>query len=164
MSIYNDVQAAEDLIRQSYNLETGEILNEQQMNEAETLKAEIIAQGLENLCKVRANKLADVAALKAEIDRLTERAKRADAEIDRLENYINIIYQQGSDPVQNAGNFTISTRKSTQVIIDAAFADDRFITVKTMPTVDKKAVKEALIAGEQINGAHLQTNYNLQIK
>ena len=92
MSIYNDVQAAEDLIRQSYNLETGEILNEQQMNEAETLKAEIIAQGLENLCKVRANKLADVAALKAEIDRLTERAKRADAEIDRLENYINIIY------------------------------------------------------------------------
>jgi hypothetical protein len=31
-------------------------------------------------------------------------------------------------------------------------------------TVDKAELKKALAAGEQIAGAHLQTNYNLQIK
>jgi hypothetical protein len=164
MPIYTDVQAAEDLIRQSYDLTTGEILDEQQLQQAEALKAEIIAQGLESLCKVRANKLADIAALKAEIDRLTERTKRADAEIERLEDYINFIYQQGDAPVQTAGNFTISTRKSTQVVIDDGFNDNRFMRSKVFETVDKSELKKALAAGEQIAGAHLQTNYNLQIK
>jgi hypothetical protein len=162
MSIYNDVQAAEDLIRQSIDLTTGEVLDEQQMIDAEALKAEIIAQGLEKLCKVRANKIADIAALKSEIQRLSERAKRADAEVERLEDYINTIYQQGNEPVQTAGNFTISTRKSTQVITDGTFYDERFI--RTTTSVDKAELKKALTAGEQIAGAHLQTNYNLQIK
>lgn len=161
-SIYEDVQAAEDLIRQSYDLTTGEITDENQMADAEALKAEIIAQGLEKLCKVRANKLADIAALKAEIQRLSERAKRADAEVERLEDYINIIYQQGTETVQKAGNFTISNRKSTQVIVEPEFFDERFI--KTTTSVDKAELKKALTAGEQIAGAHLQTNYNLQIK
>lgn len=162
MSIYNDVQAAEDLIRQSYDLTTGEILDEQQMVDAEALKAEIIAQGLEKLCKVRANKLADIASLKMEISRLSERAKRADAEVERLEDYINTIYQQGGEPVQTAGNFTISNRKSTQVIVEPGFYDERFI--RTTTSVDKTELKKALTAGEQIAGAKLQTNYNLQIK
>lgn len=162
MSIYNDVQAAEDLIRQSIDLSTGEVLDEKQMIDAEGLKAEIIAQGLEKLCKVRANKLADIAALKAEINRLSERAKRADAEVERLEDYINTIYQQGSEPVQTAGNFTISNRKSTQVIVEPTFFDERFIKITT--SIDKAELKKALTAGEVITGAHLQTNYNLQIR
>lgn len=162
MSIYNDVQVAEDLIRQSYDLNTGEILDEQQMTDAETLKAEIIAQGLEKLCKVRANKLADIASLKMEISRLSERAKRADAEVERLEDYINTIYQQGGELVQTAGNFTISNRKSTQVIVEPGFYDERFI--KTTTSVDKAELKKALTSGEIITGAHLQTNYNLQIR
>lgn len=162
MSIYNDVQAAEDLIRQSYDLTTGEILDEQQMVDAEALKAEIIAQGLEKLCKVRANKLADIASLKMEISRLSERAKRADAEVERLEDYINTIYQQGGELVQTAGSFTISNRKSTQVIVEPGFYDERFI--KTTTSVDKTELKKALTSGEIITGAHLQTNYNLQIR
>lgn len=162
MSIYNDVQAAEDLIRQSYDLTTGEITDEKQMVDAEALKVEIIAQGLENLCKVRANKLADIAALKSEIQRLSERAKRADAEVEQLEDYINTIYQKGSEPVQYAGNFTISNRKSTQVVVAPDFSDMRFI--KIIKYVEKSEIKKALQDGVEIEGAHLQTNYNLQIK
>ena len=67
-----------------------------------------------------------------------------------------------TNPVQYAGNFTVSTRKSTQVIVEPEFYDDRFI--KTTTSVDKAELKKALAAGEQIAGAKLQTNYNLQIK
>ena len=161
-NIYEDVLAAQELIEQAVDLTTGEITDEQQMAAAEALKAEIIAQGIERLCKVRANKLADLVALKGEITRLTERAKRIEAQVTRLEDYINIIYQQGEDTVQQAGNFTISTRKSTQVITEPEFFDERFI--RTTTSVDKVALKKALTDGEQIAGAHLQTNYNLQIK
>lgn len=164
MTIYTDVQAAEELLRQAYNLETGEITDEQQFTDAEALKAEIMEQGLERLCKVRQNMLAEIDAMAAEMNRIAERCKDAEKRLENLEGYINKVYQLGDAPVQYAGAFTVSSRKSTKVIVDDIFADDRFMVEKTTTVVDKKALKEALTAGEQITGAHLQTNYNLQIK
>lgn len=164
MTIYTDVQAAEELLRQAYNLETGEVLDEQQLTDAEALKAEIMEQGLERLCKVRQNRIAEIEAMAAEEARIAERRKDAEKRLENLEGYIYKVYQLGTDPVQYAGAFTVSSRKSTKVIVDDIFADDRFMVEKTTSTVDKKALKDALQAGEQIAGAHLQTNYNLQIK
>lgn len=162
MSIYNDVHAAEELLRQCYDMETGEITDE--YADAEALKAEIMAQGLERLCKVRQNMLAEIDAMAAEEARIADRRKDTEKRLENLESYIYMVYQAGTDPVQYAGAFTVSSRKSTKVIVDDVFADDRFMVAKTTTTVDKKALKEALQAGEQITGAHLQTNYNLQIK
>jgi len=162
-SIYDDVLTAEALINQCYDLLTGEV-DEKQQEQAKILKEEIISQGLEKLCKVRANKLSDIEAFKQEEERIKERRKKLENQVDSLEEYINTIYQQGNSPVQTAGTFTISTRKSTQVITDEMFADDRFITVKEVTSIDKNALKKALTNNEQITGAYLQTNYNLQIK
>lgn len=162
-NIYEDVLTAETLINQCYDLKTGEI-NEEQEEQAKALKEEIIAQGLEKLCKVRANKLSDIDAFKLEEERIKERRKKLENQVENLEEYINIIYQQGNAPVQTAGTFTISTRKSTQVVIDDLFADDRFITTKEVVSIDKNALKKALTNNEQITGAYLETHYNLQIK
>ena len=117
---------------------------------------------LRHLCKARANRLALIANIKAEEERLKARRQRLKNTVDSLEKDINAVYQRGDAPVQYAGNFTISTRKSTQVITDGTFYDERFI--RTTTSVDKAELKKALAAGEQIMGAHLQTNYNLQIK
>ena len=159
-AIHNDIDAAEQLIAQTYDAETGEITGDYEA--AEALRAEVQALGLETLCKARANRLALIANIKAEEERLKARRQRLENTVDRLENDINAVYQRGDAPVQYAGNFTISTRKSTQVITDGTFYDERFI--RTTTSVDKEELKKALAAGEQIMGAHLQTNYNLQIK
>ena len=159
-AIYNDIDAAEQLLAQTYDAETGEITGDYEA--AEKLRQEVQALGLETLCKARANRLALIANIKAEEERLKARRQRLENTVDSLENDINAVYQRGDAPVQYAGNFTISTRKSTQVITDGTFYDERFIRTKT--SVDKEELKKALAAGEQIMGAHLQTNYNLQIK
>ena len=159
-AIHNDIDAAEQLIAQTYDAETGEITGDYEA--AEKLRQEVQALGLETLCKARANRLALIANIKAEEERLKARRQRLENTVDKLENDINAVYQRGDAPVQYAGNFTISTRKSTQVITDGTFYDERFIRTKT--SVDKEELKKALAAGEQIMGAHLQTNYNLQIK
>ena len=159
-AIYNDIEAAEQLLAQTYDAETGEITGDYEA--AEKLRQEVQALGLETLCKARANRLALIANIKAEEERLKARRQRLENTVDRLEDDINSVYQRGDAPVQYAGNFTISTRKSTQVITDGTFYDERFIHTTT--SVDKAELKKALAAGEQIMGAHLQTNYNLQIK
>jgi hypothetical protein len=159
-AIHNDIDAAEQLIAQTYDAETGEITGDYEA--AEKLRAEVQALGLETLCKARANRLALIANIKAEEERLKARRQRLENTVDSLEKDINAVYQRGDAPVQYAGNFTISTRKSTQVVTDGTFYDERFIRTKT--SVDKEELKKALAAGEQIMGAHLQTNYNLQIK
>lgn len=159
-AIYNDIDAAEQLLAQTYDAETGEITGDYEA--AEKLRQEVQALGLETLCKARANRLALIANIKAEEERLKARRQRLEKSVDGLESDINAVYQRGDAPVQYAGNFTISTRKSTQVITDGTFYDERFI--RTTTSVDKAELKKALTAGEQIMGAHLQTNYNLQIK
>jgi hypothetical protein len=159
-AIHNDIDAAEQLIAQTYDAETGEITGDYEA--AEKLRAEVQALGLETLCKARANRLALIANIKAEEERLRARRQRLENTVDNLESDINAVYQRGDALVQYAGNFTISTRKSTQVITDGTFYDERFI--RTTTSVDKAELKKALTAGEQIMGAHLQTNYNLQIK
>ena len=159
-AIYNDIEAAEQLLATTYDADTGEITGDYEA--ADQLRQEVQALGLETLCKARANRLALIANIKAEEERLKARRQRLENTVDRLENDINAVYQRGDAPVQYAGNFTISTRKSTQVITDGTFYDERFI--RTTTSVDKAELKKALTAGEQIMGAHLQTNYNLQIK
>lgn len=159
-AIHNDIDAAEQLIAQCYDQETGEITGDYEA--AEKLRQEVQALGLETLCKARANRLAVIANIKAEEERLKARRQRLENTVEELESDINTVYQRGDTPVQYAGNFTISNRKSTQVIVDPTFFDERFI--KTITSVDKAELKKALTAGEKITGAHLQTNYNLQIK
>lgn len=159
-AIYNDITAAEELLAQTYDADTGEITGE--FEQADKLRQEVQALGLETLCKARANRMAVIQNIKAEEDRLKARRQGLEKSVERLENDIYTVYQHGDNPVQYAGNFTVSTRKSTQVIVEPEFYDDRFI--KTTTSVDKAELKKALTAGEQIAGAKLQTNYNLQIK
>lgn len=159
-AIHNDIDAAEQLIAQTYDAETGEITGDYEA--AKKLRAEVQALGLETLCKARANRLALIANIKAEEERLKARRQRLEKTVDSLESDINVVYQRGDTLTQYAGNFTVSTRESTQVITDGTFYDERFI--RTTISIDKAELKKALTAGEKIEGAHLQTNYNLQIK
>lgn len=61
----------------------------------------------------------------------------------------------------------VSTRKSESVSLDdESLLDKKFVKVEviTKQSPDKKAIKEAIKSGEEVKGAHLCTNYTLQIK
>lgn len=160
MSIYQDVLTAQELIEEQIDLETGEILDS--YDDAVELKEEIIALGLENLCKVRANIKSDIDAFRAEEKRINEQRKRLEKALERNEKYIMFVHQQSGNAKNIAGTFTVSTRKSESVCLDVDFENKDYGNYEFKP--DKKAIKEALKNGVVIDGAKIITNENLQIK
>ncbi|MCH5201893.1 MAG: siphovirus Gp157 family protein [Oscillospiraceae bacterium] len=161
MSIYDDVLAAEKLINECYDLETGEVFEEQE-EQAKRLRDEILAQGMEALCKVRANFKSDIDALKAEEKRIAEKRKVLENKTESLERYIkDILHLSGQDKVK-AGTFTVSLRMSEAVKLADNFENKDFGTYEFK--ADKKAIKEALKSGLEIDGAEIVCNLNLQVR
>lgn len=163
MSIYNDIIDLEKVLDACYDLETGEV-DEQRETELKALHDKLISNGAESLCKARINITTELDGLKAEKKRIEEAIKRLDHKLQYLENNLLFIYQHQSEDKLKAGTFTISTRKSTQVKVSDDFSDERFLIRKETVQPDKIAIKEALKAGEVIEGAELVINDNLTIK
>ena len=99
-----------------------------------------------------------------------------DAEIKRLQalkkrnnNILNRLQFNLLNAVETFGNFEIGfnkfgTRKSTSVeVTDLELLSNEFKTIKTVETADKKAIKDAIKNGVEINGAHISENVNLKI-
>lgn len=164
MSIYKDLITIEQALERAYELENSEnqeevvgLLQETQKNIAE--------QGLETLCKVRVNKVAEIDGIKAEIERLKERLDSKNKKLESLDKYISLVLSMTGTDKQTAGTFTVSFRQSVQCIVDEdIFNDERFITFVEVKKIDKMAIKDALKNGDIIQGARLQTNRNLNIK
>lgn len=166
MSIYGDLQTLECLIDDCFDPITGEIKPEDDAAYQE-LKAELTHNGLERCAKVRANKMARIAGLKSELDRIKSALTQDQKQLDWLENYMLLIYDHAEKDATgkvHAGTFTIGTRKSTSVCLDDDFYDARFQTEQVEIKVDKVALKKALLAGEYIPGTHLQNNLNLTVR
>lgn len=167
MSIYQDIKNLEALIDDCFDPETGEIKPEDD-KAYQSLKKELIENGLESLAKVRANKIAFINAVSDETKRLALAKKRETKQLEWLEDYMLLIYNESEKDKKGhikVGTFDISTRKSTQVCIDEAnFNDERFLISEMQIKIDKTGIKNALVAGEQITGAFLKENQNLQVK
>ena len=70
----------------------------------------------------------------------------------------------GRDKVETV-KARISFRKSVQVVIDeGATLPEDFVTTTITTKPDKTAIKKAIQGGQEIAGAALVTNRNLQIK
>lgn len=102
--------------------------------------------------------------IKAEIKRLQSWAKRNDSIVDRLENnLLNAIKTFGEFEV---GLTKSGVRKSTSTEVDANMVNalpKEYKTIKIVETPDKKAIKEALEKGIEIEGCRLSHNLNLKI-
>ena len=98
-----------------------------------------------------------------EIKRLQELKKKEDRKVEVLTQRIKEAMLQFNLEKVETPIMKFSFRKSTAVeILDENAIEARFSTFKTQP--DKVAIKKALEAGEQIMGAVLVENLNLQIK
>ena len=164
MSVYTDVQTLQAMFEYCYDAETGEVDEGVEKQLAE-YKAEILSADLEKLCKVRVNLMVKADAIKVEKDRLYARQKIAEKEVERINNIILFaLHNSGKDKI-TAGTFTVSTRKSSQLIVNEdEFNDDRFIEKVVTQKIDKMAVKQAIKQGEIIDGCQIKEVENLQVK
>lgn len=107
----------------------------------------------------------DAARVGREIERLTAMKKRLERERDRVKEGLSTAFTAlGVEKVK--GMYAdISFRASEQTVIDNADAvPEEYMTVKTTYTPNKTAIKEAIKAGKEVPGAHLEQKKNIQIK
>ena len=138
--------------------ETGEILDPERLNALQmerTSKIENVALWIKNLT-------ADANAYKAEKDAFAEREKKALAKIESLKKWLTIACDGQKF---NTWRCAVAFRKSERVEVwDEKLLPQEMLTVKYTTEPDKKAIKEALKAGEPIEGCALITNLNPIIK
>lgn len=142
------------------------------------LPDEVIADTLESLggeLEVKAQAVAhmvrrleaDAAAIKQWSKTATERATATQARADALHAYLsNVLAACGIQRVDGPG-IALSWRKSSAVVID----EPGLIPAQFMrqpepppPAPDKRLIGDAIKAGAEVPGAHIETRSNLQIR
>lgn len=100
-----------------------------------------------------------------EIERLTAMKKRLDRERERVKDGLDAACQAlGVESVKGM-YANISYKKSERTVIDQAEAiPEEYMTVKTTCEPNKTAIREAIKAGKEVPGAHLEQRKNIQIK
>lgn len=139
------------------DVETGEIIDEQMLQELEVAfdeKVENIALWIKNLT-------AEAKAIKEEKDNLAARQRACENKAESLKNYLALAL---AGEKFKTPKVSISFRKSEAVQVDdVSKLDDEYLKYAA-PTVDKTKVKQALKAGVNLQGVQLVTNQNIQIK
>jgi hypothetical protein len=126
-------------------------------------------QKIENIALWVKNLLSEASAIKAEIDTLAKRKKAADLKVEKLKKYLGIILCGESFKTPRC---VITFRPSKSLRIDNSsefikwakqHGKDDFISYSA-PTVNKKAITDAIKDGEEIPGVELTEHNNLQLK
>lgn len=141
--------------------ETGELLDFEKFLELEmqkNIKVENMALWYKSLC-------AEAEAIKNEISALSQRVKTKENTAQNLKEYLSKIL---NGQKFESSKCRISYRKSSAVEIEneeyfLVHANEKYLT-KRLPVPNKTAIKEALMDGEQIDGARLVEKQNMTIK
>lgn len=143
--------------------DTGEIINEKALQELDGLTMQR-EEKLENLALFYKNLSAEAEALKAEKMRLAARQAAAEKKAEGIKKYIAASMDSAGGEKIKTSKVAISWRKSESVSVDAnAFLPEEYVTLRE-PIPNLTAIKKALKAGEQIDGATLVASNNIQIK
>lgn len=122
----------------------------------------------ENYAKVMKNLEADVAGIKAEIDRLSERKKTIENNIKNMKSALQMAMEATGKTKFKTELFSFGIRKNApSVIMDEPYIEnvpERFLKYSE-PTINKSAIKEAIQSGENLEGlAHLEQTESIIIK
>ena len=160
MKLYEITQEAQYL---AALLETEELTPEL---EAELLinQEQLQSKGI-NYAKVISNYQGEADQIDAEIKRLKAMKESRDKKVAWLtESLKRAMLVSGIEKIESP-LFKISLRRSEAVEVDVVEAlPNAFQNVKNVVTADKMAIKEAIKRGENVFGARIVENFNLQIK
>lgn len=145
-------------IMQCLDMETGEIIDPERLSALQmerTSKLENVALWIKNL-------QADANAYKAEKEAFAEREKKALAKVDSLKKWLAMACDGQKFTTWRCA---VTFRKSEKVeILDETKIPQELLKATCIVQPDKAAIKEALRAGEVIEGCTLVTNMNPIIK
>lgn len=121
----------------------------------------------ENYAKVIRNLEADVAGIKAEIERLSTRKKTIENNIKRMKEALQFSMETTGKTKFKTELFSFGIRKNAPaVVMDEQYIEnvpERFLKYSD-PTINKTAIKEAIQNGENLEGlAHLESKNSLRI-
>lgn len=163
MRLYDIDKALEEAIERAFDPETGELIDETAMEDIAALQL-ARDQKIEGIALWVKNLTAEAEALKKEKDAFAAREKAAKNKAERLKGYL--AYALAGQKFKT-DKVAISYRTSEAVIftdeIDIEQLPEEYIR-RSAPELDKAAVKEALKAGEVIEGLALQKRQSIQIK
>lgn len=145
-----------------YEMLQNDEIDEQTFND--TLEAMEADVKVENYCKVIKQFQADAEMFKTEIDRLTARKKAAENAIERMKGALLMFLQGSGQEKVKTGLFSVSTAKTQAVCITDENAIPCKYLVEQPPKIDKMSIKDALKAGEEVNGAALVVNVGVRIR
>lgn len=163
--ITEEMQTLEELWEQAIDEETGEIKD---VAVLETLQSDIemlLQEKTANLvkyCKVRDCFIDNV---DQEIKKLQALKKAATNKQENFKKYIKMCMQKMGIPKIETVNGTLSLRKSEAVSIEnEKLIPAVYTTIVQDIKISKTDIKKAIKAGEEVPGAILVQNVNLQIK
>ena len=146
-------------------LELYELADEQELDVADTLdmmegeysdKVEAYASVIKQLAT-------DADSLKAEIDRLTQRKRTIDGNVERMKTALmESMIASGKEKIKTK-LYTLSVRGYESVVVDDPAAIPEEFLKYSEPTVNKVELKKALKEGE-VSGAHLENKPGITIR
>ena len=108
---------------------------------------------------------AEIYAIDVEIKRLSAMKKSRTNAVDKLKTTLSDAMQLFDILELKTPTLKINFRKSESVEVEEiGLLDTKFVKVSVTQSADKTAIKEAIKNGEDVFGAVLKTNLNLQIK
>lgn len=165
MKLYELTAEYEALIS---SIENGEIPEEAIEDTLDALEGDIKTKADRVACALK-NLDAEISAITAEENRLSVRRKEKQNAYNSLEEYLaRELLKVGIDKLETPRN-RISFRKSDKVITTDDFMNfamterDDLLTFPA-PKPNLTEIKKALKSGEEIPGATIQTNNNIQIR
>lgn len=163
MNIYEIDNAIQELLANSVDAETGELMIDTDALDALQMERD---SKIENVACYIKNLSADVAALKAEENALAERRKATERKIERLKAYLaDALNGQKFQTAKCA----VSFRKTPSVEIGEGFIEwaeknnEHLLRYKE-PEANKVLIKKLLIEGAEIPNASLVENTSMTIK
>jgi hypothetical protein len=160
MNLY---EITRDALELASLLETEELTPE--LESALVINQEQLQAKAGNYAKVIANIQSDADAIETEIRRLKAMKESKERAITRLKDAVrDAMLVSAIDKIESP-LFKLALRRSEAVEVDMVEAlPNAYQNVKNVVTADKVAIKEAIKRGENVYGARLIENFNLQIK
>lgn len=126
------------------------------LNEARQEKLESVALYYKEL-------KAEAEAISAEAKKLAQRAKAAENRAESFKQYLATSMQKNGEDNVTTSRVKITFRKSEKVVVDELKIPRKFMLEKVEWVPDKKEIKRLLKEGQDIDGARLEVNQNIQI-
>ena len=154
--VYNKLENGEGI-----DMETGE-LSPELVNALEVSQANLQAKGIDIGYVIKSFD-DEIDLYDREIKRLTERKQALKNAQERVKNNLKNAMEEFGIVEIKGQTLKINFRKSESVEVDnLEELDDKFKRVKI--EADKTAIKQAIKSGEEVKGARLVENNNLQIR